>query len=77
MFERVEDVTKLDLIARYLRDRALGAENESDKHKWLEEWPEVYPNLTRTVLYQALIFSGEHALAKELGLFSESKKHCI
>ena len=34
--------------------------------KWLREWSELYPVTTKTVVYQALVFAGEHEIAKEV-----------
>ena len=67
----IEDKTKFEKLAQYLRDRDCPKistkypEQEMQK-KWLREWSELYPNPTRTVLYQALIHVGEHAAARSL-----------
>ena len=66
---KIEDNTKLEKIAQYLRDRygcKKFAEQEIQKGQWLDQWSELYPNPTRTVLYQALIYIGEHAAARSL-----------
>ena len=65
----VEDNTKLEKIAQYLRDRygcKKFSEQDMQKNKWLDQWSELYPNPTKTVLYQALIYVGEHAAARSL-----------
>ena len=65
----IEDITKLEKIAQYLRDRygcKKFSEQEMQKGQWLDQWSELYPNPTRTVLYQALIYVGEHAAARSL-----------
>ena len=65
----IEDNTKLGKIAQYLRDRygcKKFSEQEMQKGQWLDQWCELYPNPTRTVLYQALIYVGEHAAARSL-----------
>ena len=65
----IEDSTKLEKIAQYLRDRygcKKFSEQEMQKGQWLDQWSELYPNPTRTVLYQALIYVGEHAAARSL-----------
>ena len=67
--EKIEDNSKLVKIAQYLRDRygcKKFAEQEMQKGKWLLQWSELYPNPTRRVLYQALIYVGEHAAARSL-----------
>ena len=67
--DEVEDNTKLEKIAQYLRDRygcKRFSEQDMQKNKWLDQWSELYPNPTRTVLYQALIYVGEHAAARSL-----------
>ena len=65
----IEDNTKLEKIAQYLSDRygcKKFAEQDMQKEKWLAQWSEFYPNPTRNILYQALIYVGEHASARAL-----------
>ena len=69
VFEKIEDNAKLEKISQYLRDRygcKKFSEQEMQKGKWLDQWSELYPNPTRRVLYQALIYVGEHAAARSL-----------
>ena len=66
---KIEDNAKLEKIAQYLRDRdgcKKFSEREIQKGEWLDQWSELYPNPTRRVLYQALIYIGEHAAARSL-----------
>ena len=69
MFEKIKDDTKLEKISQYLRDRygcKKFSEQDMEKEKWLDQWSELYPNPTRRVLYQSLIYVGEHAAARSL-----------
>ena len=34
--------------------------------KWPTEWFVLYPVTTKTVLYQALVYAGEHEIAKDV-----------
>ena len=66
---KIEDIAKLEKIAQYLRERdgcKKFSEREIQKGEWLDQWSELYPNPTRRVLYQALIYIGEHAAARSL-----------
>ena len=65
------------MIAWYLKDRSICEQktpstvgdddtNEVLRENWVKEWSELYPTATRTVLYQALIFAGEHNIAREI-----------
>ena len=66
---KIEDSAKLEKIAQYLRDRygcKKFSEREIQMGEWLDQWSELYPNPTRRVLYQALIYIGEHAAARSL-----------
>ena len=67
-FEQVEDKQKLKQIAKYLRDRdcVKDAETFSVDDMQKEQWCELYPTLTKTVLYQAFIHIGEHFIARKL-----------
>lgn len=67
-FERVEDKQKLKQIAKYLRDRdsVKDAERFSVDDMQKDQWCELYPTLTKTVLYQAFIHVGEHCIARKL-----------
>ena len=73
-FEKAEEFLKgvkdAKKIAWYLKDRNICKQENSDKEmsldEWINEWSSKYPVATRTVLYQALIFAGEHKLAKEI-----------
>ena len=70
-----DDSTKLEKIAHYLRDRygcKKFSEQDMQNGEWLDQWSELYPNPTRTVMYQALIYVGEHAAARSL-LSSQSQ----
>ena len=65
----IKDTTKLEKLARYLRDRykcKKFSEQDMQSGKWLDQWSELYPSPTRTVVYQALIYVGEHAAARSL-----------
>jgi hypothetical protein len=67
--KKPEDVTKLVKIAQYLRDRygcKKISEQKMESGAWLDQWCELYPNPTRTVVYQALIYIGENAAARSL-----------
>ena len=66
---KVGDTTKREKIAKYLRDRYACkkfSEQKLQKERWLDQWSELYPSPTKTVLYQALIYVGEHAAARSL-----------
>ena len=76
---RIEDKTKLKYIALYIRERHYCQKlsgQSSQEGRWLDEWSKFYPNPTRTVLYQALIYVGEHAIARSL-LPLHSQGECI
>ena len=74
----VADNAKLEQIAQYLRDRyghKRFSEQEMQKGQWLDQWSELYPNPTKTVVYQALIYVGEHAAARSLLLSHSQGEH--
>ena len=69
----LQEAKNIKKIAWYLKDRNICEQKNSDNDsnemppdKWINEWSELYPVTTRTVLYQALIFAGEHKLAKDI-----------
>ena len=67
---KMEDNTKLEKLAKYLRYRyeckRFSEQGMQSGNKWLDQLYELYPNPTKTVLYQALIYVGEHAAARSL-----------
>ena len=67
-FEQVEDKQKLKQVAKYLRDRdcVKDAETFSVDDMQKDQWCELYPSLTKHVLYQAFIHVGEHYIARKL-----------
>ena len=66
---RIENKSKLELIGLYLNDRTFQNCSEQEIHsraEWVDLWVKWYPNPTKTVMYQALIYVGEHAAARSL-----------
>ena len=62
---------KLINIAKYLRERKSSGKSIKSQD-WLHDWSQLYPCITGRVLYQALIFGGEHALARKVLLECKS-----
>ena len=87
---RIENKSKLELIGLYLNDRTFqncseqGQEQEvseqeiHSREEWVDLWVKWYPNHTKTVMYQALIYVGEHAAARSLlPSYSQGEHTCV